>query len=210
MARTATDIQHRGRWIGQMLEQVLVQHIGAHVSLHCCIGLVGKQVGQMSPAVVAHDTKVPVGGQELAGNPTIVVACVERICMAIPGVGIAAGEFVNHALHGTSIEVNAHDAGVTQPTCSGCPGPRCRSWRRLVGAAFDRLGDGVSQAAKGARALSALALMGEYHEVLAQRTTLLLQLQGFAVYGDSVRGLVGARDSPTWWTWWPIRQVWTR
>ena len=31
MARTATDVQHRGRWLGQMLEQLLMQHVGAHV-----------------------------------------------------------------------------------------------------------------------------------------------------------------------------------
>lgn len=81
----------------------------------------------------------------------------------------------------------------------------------LVGAAFDRFSDGMSQAAQGARGLSALALMGtQYYELLADRTTLLLQLQGFAACGDSeVRDLCG-RDSPTCGTRLPIRQVWTR
>jgi hypothetical protein len=58
----------------------------------------------------------------------------------------------------------------------------------------------MSQAAKGARGLTALTLMGaQYYELLADRTTLLLQLQGFAASGDSeVRGLVRARVARMW------------
>jgi AcrR family transcriptional regulator len=70
----------------------------------------------------------------------------------------------------------------------------------LVGAAFDRFSDGMSQAAKGAQGLGALALMGaQYYESLADRTTLMLQLQGFAACGDSeVRDLVRARVARMW------------
>ena len=68
----------------------------------------------------------------------------------------------------------------------------------LVGAAFDRFSDGMAHAAAGASGLDALALMGaQYYESLADRTTLLLQLQGFAACGDSeVRDLVRARLGP--------------
>jgi AcrR family transcriptional regulator len=72
----------------------------------------------------------------------------------------------------------------------------------LVGAAFDSFSDAMAQAAKGARGLSALALMGaKYYESLADRTTLLLQLQGFAACGDSeVRDLVRTRVARMWET----------
>jgi AcrR family transcriptional regulator len=47
----------------------------------------------------------------------------------------------------------------------------------LVGGAFDRFSDGMAQAAADAGGLDALALMGaQYYELLADRTTLLLQL----------------------------------
>jgi hypothetical protein len=48
--------------------------------------------------------------------------------------------------------------------------------------------------------LDALALMGaQYYESLADRTTLLLQLQGFAACGDDeVRDLVRARLGRMW------------
>ena len=55
----------------------------------------------------------------------------------------------------------------------------------------------MDEAADG---LDALALMGaRYHESLADRTTLLLQLQGFAACGDrEVRELVRARVAHMW------------
>ncbi|WP_327099469.1 hypothetical protein OIE68_12110 [Nocardia vinacea] len=60
----------------------------------------------------------------------------------------------------------------------------------------------MSRAAEDARGLDALTLMGaQYYESLADRTALLLQLQGFAACGDSeVRDLVRARLSHMWAT----------
>jgi AcrR family transcriptional regulator len=70
----------------------------------------------------------------------------------------------------------------------------------LVGAAFDRFSNGMSEAAGGHEGLSALAQMGtRYHESLADRATLGLQLQGFAACGDDeVRDLVRARVARMW------------
>jgi AcrR family transcriptional regulator len=52
-------------------------------------------------------------------------------------------------------------------------------------AAFDRMTDGMRDAASGETGRDALALMGaQYNEMLADRTSLLLQLQGFAACGD--------------------------
>ena len=109
-------------------------------------------------------------------------------------LGIAAGEFANHGLHGASIEAIAREAGITQAYVFRMFGTKKALFVELVGAAFDRFSDGMSQAATGARGLSALALMGaQYYELLSDRTTLLLQLQGFAACGDTeVRDLVRA------------------
>jgi AcrR family transcriptional regulator len=115
-------------------------------------------------------------------------------------LGIAAREFANHGLHGASIEAIAHEAGITQAYVFRIFGTKKALYLELVGAAFDRLSDGMSRAAHGARGLSALALMGtQYYELLADRTTLLLQLQGFAACGDSeVRDLVRGRLARMW------------
>jgi AcrR family transcriptional regulator len=115
-------------------------------------------------------------------------------------LGIAAGEFANHGLHGASTEAIAREAGITQAYVFRMFGTKKALFAELVGAAFDRFADGMSQAAQGAGGLSALALMGaQYYELLADRTTLLLQLQGFAACGDSeVRDLVRARLARMW------------
>jgi AcrR family transcriptional regulator len=70
----------------------------------------------------------------------------------------------------------------------------------LVGAAFDRFSDAMAQAAEGAGGLDALTLMGaRYYKSLSDRTTLLLQLQGFAACGDrDVRDLVRTRVARMW------------
>ena len=87
-------------------------------------------------------------------------------------LGIAAVEFAQHGLYGASIEAIAHEAGITQAYVFRMFGTKKALFLELVGAAFDRFSDGMSQAAAGARGLSALALMGgQYYESLADRTT---------------------------------------
>jgi AcrR family transcriptional regulator len=115
-------------------------------------------------------------------------------------LGIAAVEFANHGLHGASIEAIAREAGITQAYVFRMFGTKKALFAELVGAAFDRFSDGMSAAAEGSEGLSALAQMGaQYNELLADRTTLLLQLQGFAACGDSeVRELVRARLGQMW------------
>jgi AcrR family transcriptional regulator len=115
-------------------------------------------------------------------------------------LAIAAGEFADHGLHGASTEAIARAAGITQAYVFRMFGTKKALFLELVGAAFDRFSDGMLDAADGGRGLSALALMGaQYYELLADRTTLLLQLQGFAACGDSeVRDLVRARLARMW------------
>jgi len=113
---------------------------------------------------------------------------------------IAAAEFANRGLHGASIEVIAREADITQAYVFRMFGTKKALFLELVGAAFDDFSDGMANAAAGARGLDALALMGaRYYESLADRTTLLLQLQGFAACGDAeVRDLVRARLGRMW------------
>lgn len=115
-------------------------------------------------------------------------------------LGIAAGEFADHGLHGASTEAIAREAGITQAYVFRMFGTKKALFLELISAAFDRFSDGMAQAAAGAAGLDALALMGaQYYELLADRTTLLLQLQGFAACGDSeVRDLVRARLARMW------------
>ncbi|TNC24226.1 TetR/AcrR family transcriptional regulator [Amycolatopsis alkalitolerans] len=115
-------------------------------------------------------------------------------------LGIAAAEFADHGLHGASIEAVAREAGITQAYVFRMFGTKKALFLELVGAAFDSFSDGMAQAAGEARGLDALTLMGaRYYESLADRTTLLLQLQGFAACGDSeVRDLVRTRVARMW------------
>jgi AcrR family transcriptional regulator len=115
-------------------------------------------------------------------------------------LAIAAGEFANHGLHGASVEAIAHEAGITQAYVFRMFRTKKALFLELVGAAFDRFSEGMSRAAVGARGLDALASMGaQYYESLADRTTLMLQLQGFAACGDGeVRDLVRARVARMW------------
>lgn len=117
-------------------------------------------------------------------------------------LGIAAGEFADHGLHGASVEAIAHEAGITQAYVFRMFGTKKALFLELVGAAFDRFSDGMARAGAGARGLDALKVMGShYYESLADRTTLLLQLQGFAACGDGeVRDLVRARVARMWGT----------
>jgi AcrR family transcriptional regulator len=113
---------------------------------------------------------------------------------------IAAAEFANRGLHGASVEAIAREADITQAYVFRMFGTKKALFLELIGAAFDDFSDGMKDAAGGARGLDALALMGaRYYESLADRTTLLLQLQGFAACGDAeVRDLVRARLGRMW------------
>jgi len=58
MARAAADVEHRPWRRRQLLQQLLVHHIGAHASFHRRIGSIHELVSQASPDVIAHGIKV--------------------------------------------------------------------------------------------------------------------------------------------------------
>lgn len=101
-------------------------------------------------------------------------------------LSVAATEFAAHGLYGASTESIAREAGITQAYVFRLFGTKKALFLELVTGAFDRVADGMMQAAGDADGLAALERMGEqYYDLLADRTSLLLQLQGFAACGDT-------------------------
>jgi AcrR family transcriptional regulator len=99
---------------------------------------------------------------------------------------IAAEEFASSGLHGASTEQIARSAEITQAYIVRMFGTKKALFSELVVAAFDRMTEGMRNAADTETELKALTGMGaQYNEMLADRTSLLLQLQGCAACGDS-------------------------
>ncbi|TDD73456.1 TetR/AcrR family transcriptional regulator [Actinomadura darangshiensis] len=98
---------------------------------------------------------------------------------------VAGDEFAAKGLHGTSAETIAQRAGITQAYVFRLFGTKKRLFIDAVDAAFERTRLAMLAAAGGLTGLEALAAMGlEYDAMLADRTTLLLQLQAFAASGE--------------------------
>jgi AcrR family transcriptional regulator len=117
-------------------------------------------------------------------------------------LAIAAVEFADHGLYGASTESIARTADITQAYVFRLFGTKKALFLELVGAAFDRFVEGMATAAGAATGLDALTRMGgAYYAMLDDRTTLLLQLQGFAACADAdVRDLVRGRLARMWGT----------
>lgn len=113
---------------------------------------------------------------------------------------IASREFAEHGLHGASTETIAREAGITQAYIFRMFGTKKALFLELVRGSFERVTTGMETAAEGKVGLEALAAMGrQYYELLADRTHLLLQLQGFAACGDTeVRDAVRASFAAMW------------
>jgi len=110
-------------------------------------------------------------------------------------LAIAAGEFADHGLHGASTELIARHAEITQTYIFRLFGTKKALFLEVVAGAFERMTEGMRDTAGSESGLDALTRMGaRYNEMLADRTSLLLQIQGFAACGDTeVRDAV--RDS---------------
>jgi AcrR family transcriptional regulator len=115
-------------------------------------------------------------------------------------LGIAAEEFANGGLHGASTETIARRAEITQAYVFRIFGTKKALFLEVMAAAFDRMTEGMRAAAGERTGQEALSRMGaKYNEMLADRTSLLLQLQGFAACGDpEVRDAVRASFGRMW------------
>ncbi|QTI68594.1 TetR/AcrR family transcriptional regulator [Gordonia polyisoprenivorans] len=100
-------------------------------------------------------------------------------------LAIAAEEFAAFGLHGASTESIAQSAGITQAYIFRIFGTKKALFLELVRAAFTRVSQGMTAAAGETTGLAGLSEMGaQYYDLLADRTGLLLQLQGLAACGD--------------------------
>jgi len=110
-------------------------------------------------------------------------------------LAIAAEEFASGGLHGASTELIARNAEITQAYIFRMFGTKKALFLEVMVGAFDRMTEGMRETAGTKTGLDALSRMGaRYNEMLTDRTSLLLQLQGFAACGDpEVRDAV--RDS---------------
>lgn len=117
-------------------------------------------------------------------------------------LAIAAEEFADNGLHGASTEAIARRADITQAYVFRIFGTKKALFLEVMTGAFDRLTEGMRAAASDKTGLEALARMGaKYNKMLADRTSLLLQLQGFAACGDpEVRDAVRASFGRMWQT----------
>lgn len=117
-------------------------------------------------------------------------------------LGIAADQFAEAGLHGASTETIARRAEITQAYIFRMFGTKKALFLQVVVSAFDRMAEGMRQAAGTKTGRDALARMGaQYSEMLADRTSLLLQLQGFAACGDpEVRDVVRGSFGRMWQT----------
>src|SRR3954471_9237781 len=115
-------------------------------------------------------------------------------------LAIAEEEFASAGLYGASTELIARRAGITQAYVFRIFGTKKQLFLACVDAAFERMTLAMLAAAGGSTGIEALAAMGrEYNAMLADRTTLLLQLQGFAASGDDeVRQAVRASFGRLW------------
>jgi AcrR family transcriptional regulator len=113
---------------------------------------------------------------------------------------IAAEEFANAGLHGASTELIARNAEITQAYIFRIFGTKKALFLELVISAFDRITEGMREAAGTETGLDALTRMGtQYNEMLGDHTALLLQLQGFAACGElEVRDAVRASFGRMW------------
>lgn len=54
MAGPSTHVQDGPRWLGEVLHQLVVEHVGADLPLHGLVRTVYELVGKESPGVIAH------------------------------------------------------------------------------------------------------------------------------------------------------------
>ena len=115
-------------------------------------------------------------------------------------LGFAREEFAATGLHGTSTEVIAQRAGVSQPYLFRLFGTKKGLFMACVERGFDHVAEVFANAAEGAQRgheLEAMAL--GYAQLLQDRQELLAQMQAYAACADpEIRELVRARFAALW------------
>lgn len=112
----------------------------------------------------------------------------------------AVAVFARHGYEGTSTEDVAKAAGISQPYLFRLFSTKRALFLELVDRCFAKVGSAFTRAAEGLEGEEALGAMGEaYHEMLADRDLLLLQLHAYAACDDpEVRSVARRAYSKLW------------
>jgi len=112
----------------------------------------------------------------------------------------ALAEFAARGLAGTSTEDVARRAGISQPYLFRLFPTKKGLFLALVQRCFERIAETFTAAAGDRVGEDALAAMGEaYHQLLADRTLLLLQLHAYAACDDlDIRAATRAGFKELW------------
>lgn len=115
-------------------------------------------------------------------------------------MAIAAKEFAQTGLHGTSAETIARRADITQPYIFRLFGNKTNLFNAVVEQAFDNMTQQMLNASQDLTGVEALMAMGSHYKTLVKdEVALLLQLQGFAACGDpKVRVVVWGAFERQW------------
>jgi AcrR family transcriptional regulator len=107
-------------------------------------------------------------------------------------VSAAVEHFAQTGLHGTAVSAITDEVGITQPYAFSLFGTKKGLFLAAVERGCDRIAETFRAAAANAGDEGPLAAMGEaYGELMADRSLLLMQLQGYAACGDEeVRDVV--------------------
>lgn len=145
MAGAAADIEHGRWWRGQMIQKMLVHHVGAHLALHRGIGL-GEGVRQAGKGVIAHRRRLLVSSELVSGEPPVPFRL--RKNEADPGT---PPEWATTEMAGNlagDVRCWSMDENVTTRQCWLAPPPEARAgWlvcRRVRATDADALHDAVA------------------------------------------------------------------
>jgi AcrR family transcriptional regulator len=134
----------------------------------------------------------------MAKNPVRMSAAERREQI----LAIAAEAFARQGLHGVSVDTIARQAGISQAYVFRLFGTKVELFRQVIARAFAQMTAGMAAAAGDLRGPDAVMAMGaEYRHLVADRTALLLHLQGYAACDDpDVRETVRTHFRQLWET----------
>jgi AcrR family transcriptional regulator len=127
----------------------------------------------------------------VATTPTRQTAAARREAL----IDAAVEHFAQTGLHGTAVSAITDAVGITQPYAFSLFGTKKGLFLAAVERGFDRVEQTFREAAQAAGPEGGFEAMKQaYGAVLADRSLLLMQLQGYAASGDEeVRDLVRRR-----------------
>ena len=123
---------------------------------------------------------------------------IERREQLLP---VAAEEFAARGLHGTSAEMIARRARISQPYIFRLFGTKVGLFTAVIEQVYDRVTESFRRSTEGLPGPQALYAMGTvYREMLSDRTLLLVMLHGFAASDDQDVRMTVQKGFQALWT----------